>query len=104
MTNMKTDGQWDKLREEHELAYFRADVCLGSPGSFSLEEKKQICADMQASTEAVDEAMRADFESLPDFAKVMFLDMLGAPGSPEREWWESILLNVESLPSAPPIQ
>ena len=98
MANMMTDEQWDVLREEHEIADLRADICLGSPESFSLEEKKQICADMQASTEAIDAAMRADFETLPDFAKKELLDMLGAPGTPEREWWENILLPLDKLP------
>ena len=40
---MKTQQEWNELREEHELAYFKADVCQGSPQSFSLDEKKQIC-------------------------------------------------------------
>ena len=54
-------ANWSELMEEHELAYFRADVCLGSPQSYSLDEKKQICKEMDASTKAVDAAMRADF-------------------------------------------
>ena len=62
---MMTEKQWQDLAEEHELAYFRADVCLGSPQSFSQEEKRQICEDMDASTKAVDAAMRADFWSMP---------------------------------------
>lgn len=103
VNTMMTDEQWDALREEHEIAYLRADICLGSPESYSLEEKKQICADMEASTAAIDAAMRADFEALPDFAKAKLLDMLGAPGTPEREWWEEILLDFESLPNAPTI-
>ena len=64
---MATD--WNRLAEEHELAYFRADVCLGSPQSFSLEEKSQICDEMEASTAEVDAALRKDFESLPPEAK-----------------------------------
>lgn len=95
---MMTNDQWQELAQEHELAYFRADVCLGSPQSYSLEEKRQICEDMEASTKAVDAAMRADFETLPDFAKKELLDMLGAPGTPEREWWENILLPLDKLP------
>ena len=92
MTNMKTDAQWDKLREEHELAYCRADVCLGSPESFSLEEKKQICADMQASTAEIDVALKADFQSLPPEAQAKLLDMLCASGCMTPEWWKSTLL------------
>ena len=43
-------ANWNQPKENHELAYFRADVCFGPPQSFSLEEKKQICARMAAST------------------------------------------------------
>ena len=93
---------WNQLMEDHEVTYLRVDVCLGSPESYTLDEKRQICEDMAASTAEVDAAMRADFESLPDFAKKKLLDMLGAPGTPEREWWEEILLDPESIPDAPP--
>ena len=93
---------WNQLIEEHEVTYLRADICLGSPESFSLDEKRQICEEMEASTAEVDAAMRADFESLPDFAKEKLLDMLGAPGTVERDWWERILLDFDSIPDAPP--
>ena len=92
MTNMMTDEQWNALRMNHELAYFRADVCLGSPQSFSLEEKKQICADMEASTAEVDAAMRADFESLPPEFRVKLLDMLCASGCESEKFWKELLL------------
>jgi hypothetical protein len=32
-----------KLIEDEAMAYFKADVCLGSPESFSLDEKREIC-------------------------------------------------------------
>ncbi len=92
---MMNDKQWNDLMVEHEIAYLRADICLGSPESYSLDEKRQICEDMEASTAEIDAAMRADFESLPDFAKKTLLDMLGAPGTSERKWWEVILLHHE---------
>ena len=82
---------WNQLREDHELAYFRADVCLGSPQSFTLDEKREICEQMEASTNAVDAAMRADFWSMPAEARNRMLDMLGAPGTHERLWWEKLL-------------
>ena len=52
---MTTNANWNELAERHEMAYFRADVCLGSPQSFSLEENRQICDEMEASTAEVDE-------------------------------------------------
>ena len=96
---MMTDEQWDALREEHEIAYLRADICLGSPQSYSLEEKKQICADMEASTEAIDAAMRADFESLPPEFRVKLLDMLCSSGCMTPEWWSETL--VGKMPDSP---
>ena len=93
----------NQLIENHEIAFLRADICLESPESYSLDEKRQICKDMEASTAEIDAAMRADFESLPDFAKKKLLDMLGAPGTSEREWWENILLPMDELPDAPPV-
>ena len=45
---MMNQNQVDQLCEDNELAFFRADVCLGSPESFSLEEKAAICEDMEA--------------------------------------------------------
>ena len=84
-------ANWNELMEEHEIAFLRADICLGSPQSFSLDEKRRICEDMDASTKAVDAAMRADFWSMPSEARSRMLDMLGAPGTEERRWWEELL-------------
>ena len=83
---------WNALREEHEIAYLRADICLGSPQSYSLEERKQICADMEASTKAIDAAMRADFESLPPEFRVKLLDMLCSSGCESEKFWKELLL------------
>ena len=87
---MMTEKQWQDLAEEHELAYFRADVCLGSPQSFSLEEKKAICEEMEASTKAIDGAMRADFWSLPPEVRSRLLEMLGVSDYETRKWWEDL--------------
>ena len=100
--NTITNIDWNKLKEDHELAYFRADVCLGSPQSYSLEEKKQICADMDASTAEIDAAIKDDFVKLPPKAQGMLLDMLCASGCMTPEYWKEMLLgkapdNVASL-------
>ena len=91
---MMTNEQWETLAQEHELAYFRADVCLGSPQSFSLEENRQICDEMEASTAEVDAALRKDFESLPPEAQGKLLDMLCASGCMTPEWWRETLLGT----------
>lgn len=47
------------------MAYFRADLALSDPESYSIEEKREIIEGMRESTEKVDRAMREDFESMP---------------------------------------
>ena len=42
---MMNEEKWEELKQEEEMAYFRADICLYSPESYSLEEKKEICND-----------------------------------------------------------
>lgn len=96
---MRTRKEWNDLMQEHELTYFKADVCLGSPHSFSLDEKRQICEEMQASTAAVDAALKADFESLPPEAQGMLLDMLCASGCMTPEWWKDTLFG--KMPESP---
>ena len=92
--DMATQAQYDKLIEDNELAFFRADVCLGSPESCSLEEKAAICEDMEASTAEVEAALRADFESLPPHGQAMMLDMLQKADPENFGWWKEILLGA----------
>ncbi len=40
-----TSTNWDALAQAEDFAYFRGDLCLSSPESYSLEEKKEICDD-----------------------------------------------------------
>ena len=88
---MNANTNWNQI-ENHEIAFLHADICLGSPQSYSLEEKKQICADMEASTAAIDAALKADFESLPPEAQSMLLDMLCASGCMTPEFWKETLI------------
>lgn len=53
-----------ELTQAEDMAYFRADLCLYSPESYILDEKK-ICNDMMSTSKAVLDAMREDFEHLP---------------------------------------
>ena len=50
-----------QLIEDNEIAFLHANVCLGSPESYSLDEKRQICENIDATNAAIDAAMRADF-------------------------------------------
>lgn len=100
---MTTETNWNELLEEHEMAYFRAGVCLESPESYSLEEKAKICEDMDASTKQIDALMRKEFSEMPPEMLCRMLDMLAASGVECREWWENILLPFDELPDAPPV-
>ena len=91
---MMTDKQWEELAIDHETKYLRADVCLGSPESYSLGEKRQICEDMEASTAEVEAALRADFESLPPYGQAMMLDMLQKADPDSFSWWKEILIGA----------
>jgi hypothetical protein len=89
---MMNEEKWEELKQEEEMAYFRADICLYSPESYSLEEKKQICNDMMSTSKATLDAMREDFEQLPPDARAKLLDMLCASGVESPEWWWSALV------------
>lgn len=86
------ESQMGKLREDNEIAFLRADVCLSSPESFSIEEKARICEEMSSSNKAIEDAMRADFESLKLEHRAALLDMLCESGQMTPEWWCELLL------------
>ena len=96
---MMDQAQATKLCEENELAFFRADVCLGSPQSFTLEEKAAICDEMEATNRAIEEAIRADFEALTPEFQGKLLDMLCASGVMTDQWWKDTLIG--SIPDSP---
>lgn len=58
------EAKMTELTQAEEMAFFRADLCLYSPESCTLEEKKEICNDMFKTSRAIQDAMRADFEQL----------------------------------------
>ena len=81
-----------QLIEDEEMAYFRADLCLYSPESYSLEEKRGICNGMIETSKAILDAMRADFEQLPPEARSKLLGMLCQSGVESPEWWWDVLV------------
>ena len=89
---MMNEEKWEELKQEEEMAYFRADICLYSPESYSLEEKKEICNDMMSTSKAVLDAMREDFVQLPPDARAKLLDMLCASGVESPQWWWDVLV------------
>ena len=88
---MTTNEQWARMMEEHEIAYLRGDLATSSPQSYTLDEKKRICEEMEASTEGIDAALRADFWAMPAEARGRMLDLLGTSGCETRQWWEELL-------------
>ena len=89
---MMNEEKWEELKQEEEMAYFRADICLYSPESYSLDEKKEICNDMMSTSKAVLDAMREDFEQLPPDARAKLPDMLCASGVESPQWWWDVLV------------
>ena len=81
-----------QLIEDEEMAYFRADLFLYSPESYTLEEKWDICNGMIETSKAMLDAMRADFEQLPPEARSKLLDMLCQSGVETPEWWWEVLV------------
>ena len=84
-------ADWNKLREQHEIAMLHGDLATSSPQSYSLDEKRSICEEIEASTEEIDAALRADFWAMPAEARSRMLDLLGASGCETRAWWEDLL-------------
>lgn len=89
---MTNDTKWEELRQEEEMAYFRADVCLYSPESYTLDEKKAICNDMVATSQATLAAMREDFQGYPPEIQAKLLDMLCQSGVETPQWWHDVLV------------
>lgn len=90
----------NQLIEDNEIAFLHADICLGSPESYSLDEKRQICEEIDATNAAIDEAMRKDFLSLPPEGQAQMLNLLEKADPDHFDWWMSIL--VGEMPDTPP--
>lgn len=89
------DEKWEELKQNKDMAYFRADLCLYSPESYSLDEKKDICNGMMETSKAMLDAMREDFESMPPELRSKLPDMLCASGVESPQWWWDVLVGDE---------
>ena len=90
--NNVSNIDWTALQQAEDMAYFRAEACLFSPESYSLEEKKAICDGIDESNAQIEAALKADFESLPPFAQGKMLDLLKQADPTNFEWWREILV------------
>lgn len=75
------------LHAEQELAMLRADLATSSPQSYSIEEMKSISNDLDAKTEALDDAIREDFNSMPPDVQAKMLRLLIAAGGVKEGFW-----------------
>ena len=82
----------DELAQNEAVAYLKADLCLSDPDNYSLDEKREICEQMESSSRAIEDAMRADFEQLPPGARSKLLSMLCESGIESAEWWWDVLV------------
>ena len=89
---MINDTTWTELQQAEDMAYFRADLCLYSPESYTLEEKRDICNDMMSTSKAMLDAMREDCERLPPDVRSKLRDMLCQSGAESPEWWWDVLV------------
>ena len=91
MTTMN-DERWTKLQQAEDMAYFKADLCLYSPESYSLDEKRDICNEMISTSKAVLDAMRADFQAYPPEFRSKLLAMICEAEPEKADWWWDVLV------------
>ena len=86
---------WKRIKEDHEVAYFRAEMCLDLPeGDYSIEEMQDIIQDMEMSTVEVDEALRLEFQSMPTEMQTKMLELLQTADSEHFDYWQRTLLGA----------
>ena len=83
------------------MAYFRSELAVSSPESYSLDEMRAISAAMGESTAKAEAAMRDDFAAMPPQAQARMLELLAGADPGNMEFWKE-LLGVK-MPDAPPI-
>ena len=101
MKTTRTDAEWAALIEEHEMAYFRGELATSTPESYSIEEMREISADMDESTAKAEAAIREDFNALPPQAQARMLELLAGADPGNMEFWKEML--GLKMPDAPPI-
>lgn len=87
---------WDKLAEDHAIAYLRGDLATSSPQGYTVDEMKAISDGMFTSTAEVEEAMRKDFQSWTPQAQAKMLDLLQKVDPEHFNWWTSLLVGSMS--------
>jgi len=86
------DEKWTELQRAEDMAYFKADICLYSPESYSLDEKRDICNEMISSSKAILDAMREDFQTYPPELRSKLLTILCEAEPENADWWRDVLV------------
>ena len=81
-----------QLQTAQDLAFFRADLYLESPESFTKEEAIEIPKDMIRATKALHDAYRAEFREWPESERVEFFEELKREDPEGFDYWFDILL------------
>lgn len=78
---------WEKLAEDHAVAYLRGDLATSFPESYTIEEMRAISDGMFASTAEVETAMRNDFQKLTPEDQTRMIDLLRKADPGNIDWW-----------------
>ena len=92
---------WEQLLQDEDFAYYRGDLVLSSPESFTVEEKWAILLEMFESSIAVQKAIQEDFLSHSPEERRMLLDVCIGSGTQSEEWWKDTLLGYAEMPDYP---
>lgn len=94
-------NNWDELCQAEELAYFKGDMVLDSPESYTTEEMLEVVMEMLEAAIAVQDAMHKDFMSHTPEERQTLLDACVGSGTASEEWWNNTLLGYEEMPDYP---
>ena len=83
----------EAMCELEDYSHVRTELVEISPQSFTLEELKEILGDMIRSKVALEDSMREHFATLGELEQTQLLDMLGASGCKDRDWWYRMLMD-----------
>ena len=93
MTDITANNtDWTELQQAEDMTYFRADLCLYSPESYTLDEKRDICNEMASSSKAILDAMRADFQAYPPKLRSKLFAMICEAEPEKADWWWDVLV------------
>jgi hypothetical protein len=82
----------DELTQNEAVAYLKADLWLNDPDNYSLDEKREICEEMAATSKAIEEAMRKGFSELPSEGQDAMLNLLQKADPNHFDWWMETLV------------